>query len=392
MLTVQPPSPPPSWSMTLVLLPQIMGSRPECASCNGDKEKSIHPCRECMPKPACLSRAKWSPTYCFYCIDVTIRFINNPESRDCWVFEKMLRYYKKRSYDVDPFAKPLDMMAFHCILKPCATHLIQLGENSLWEKPFLLKVCKAARLSIKPYEAFKIANNYFASGQQKLVQDHLIEMVNQCAFPSPPAQKTKKLKEPKSTAPPATTGSRQLAQPTPNANYAVESTILQPSPPLNRDFPVTSGQVQLNQSASYPPTQSTSTIQTDKPELAGRMERLFGSSHSPEKNARTDNVSDNDSSDDTHSNRNEASYFNDESSSEFDNEEDSDSKEEVPEDTRSSVENEDTENLYPERVNNYVPGSPPSFRANRVSLAPFPIQIHLIIIIINLETMKIAHP
>ena len=122
------------------------------------------------------------------------------------------------------------------------------------------------------------------------------------------------------------------------------------------------------------------------------MERLFGSSHSPEKNARTENVSDNDSSDDTNSNRNEASYFNDESSSEFDNEEDSDSKEEVPEDTRSSVENEDTENLYPERVNNYVPGSPPSFRANRVSLAPLPIQIHLLMIILILETGKIAHP
>ena len=99
-----------------------------------------------MPSKTNLQKGSsaWSPTSCPYCVEATLKWIES--GKKCkWFEEKPLRL-RKQVYLSDPYAKPLDMVAFQCLMDLSAKklHRQDLLEK-LWSRKFLAKVCATSK-------------------------------------------------------------------------------------------------------------------------------------------------------------------------------------------------------------------------------------------------------
>ena len=91
-----------------------------------------------MPSKTNLQKGSsaWSPTSCPYCVEATLKWLES--GKKCkWFEEKPLRL-RKQVYLSDPYAKPLDMVAFQCLMDLSAKklHRQDLLEK-LWSRKFL---------------------------------------------------------------------------------------------------------------------------------------------------------------------------------------------------------------------------------------------------------------
>ena len=158
--------------------------------CNVEGKKTIHPCHSCLPNPICTQSSRWAPTYCAFCISSTVSALNNPKEPVCPEFYKGLRYWRKRAYSINPFAKDLDQVAFQCILQASTKHFPIHDQLLEWEKDFLLKVSNIALGSDAPYEVFKLSHASFLRNERSLDQEKITEQAASTAK-SPPRPRSR---------------------------------------------------------------------------------------------------------------------------------------------------------------------------------------------------------
>ena len=168
---------------------QIMPSRPACQLFNTEVERSTHPCQKCLPVPPCGASSRWSPTYCSYCIAATKIAISEPTVL-CPQFYKLLRYWRKRAYSIDPFAKALDFFAFQCILSASLKFVPPHDAAFVWDKDLLLSVCEVAVNSDFPYQIFKSMHDMVSKGQRLVDPDVLLKQSQKAVF-SPPRPRSR---------------------------------------------------------------------------------------------------------------------------------------------------------------------------------------------------------
>ena len=163
-----------------------MPQRPSCADC--PEPEFIHPCRNCCPQPLCKNDNTWAPTYCIYCIQAAQAWCREDGSKRCSFLKKKREYFRVRAYQINPFSKQIDLIAFQCIIGANEKHLGITEHDSMWTKSFLRRVCDTALKSSHPYEVFKLANQLFTAQDFEFDQNALIQRANNLKTLSPPRQ------------------------------------------------------------------------------------------------------------------------------------------------------------------------------------------------------------